>query len=181
MKSAAYLLSFGCLTSALCFVAEAASAQNPDYPGYLGVYVVEGNGGMRISNFIRNTPAAELAQQGNIARNDTITKLGGRPTRTLQELRVARNRIPEGKEAKMVLKSGNEYYHVWIGRSEATAAAVYGSAAPGSAAPGSPAPGADRFSKGARGEGDEGDFRDPKGTVDPPKSGGGEGEFRDKN
>ena len=112
-------------------------AQNPDYPGYLGVYVMEGNGGMRITNFIRNTPAAALARQGDIRTNDTIIKLGGRPTRTLSELRSARNLIPDGKEAKMILSSRGRTYHVWISRSEAVAAA-YGAA--GSAQPGAGAP-----------------------------------------
>lgn len=180
MRSAKYLLVFGILVS-LCSFAAPAVAQNPNYPGYLGVMVVEGNGGMLIRGFIRDTPAEMLAQDGNISRNDTIVKLGGRPTRTLQELRTARNRIPDGKEAKMVLRSGNDYYHVWISRSEAVAAAAapgsYGSAAPRSAAPAG-----DRFYKGGKGEGKEGDFRDAgSGGDDSPKSNGGDGEFRDKN
>ena len=110
------------LTVALSSLASFASAQNPDYPGYLGVYVQEGNGGMRITSFIRNTPAEALAKQGDISRGDTIVRLGGRPTRTLTELRAARNRIPDGKEAKMILASGGAMYHVWISRSEAVAA-----------------------------------------------------------
>jgi len=172
-----------------------ASAQNPNFPGYLGVYVVEGNGGMRITNFIRNTPAEGLALQGDIRRNDVIVKLGGRPTRTLQQLREARNRIPDGQEAKMVLYSGGQAYYVWIARSEAVAAAME----PGSPAPRMQAPGGDRFYKGGRGEGTEGDFRDargaggggddrgpsgrgPGGGRNPGSSGpsGGDGDFRDK-
>lgn len=183
MRTAKYFLLFGFLVS-LGGVASSAAAQNPDYPGYLGVMVVEGNGGMQIRGFIRNTPAEELAKDGNISRNDTIVKLAGRPTRTLQELRAARNRIPEGKEAKMVLRSGNELYHVWISRSEAVAAAAapgtYGSAAPRSAQPGSAAPAGDRFYKGGKGEGKEGDFRDIGSGDKSPTANPPEQEFRDK-
>lgn len=177
------LACVGIVSSASLFAAPAV-AQNPDYPGYLGVMVVEGNGGMLIRGFIRDTPAEMLAQDGNISRNDTIVKLGGRPTRTLQELRAARNRIPEGKEAKMVLRSGNDLYHVWISRSEAVAAAIapgtYGSAAPRSSQPGSAAPGGDRFFKGGKGEGKEGDFRDIGSGEKSSKSNSGDGELRDK-
>jgi hypothetical protein len=192
MRRAAFILTcVGLAWSTACFTAP-ASAQNPNYPGYLGVMVVEGNGGMLIRGFIRDTPAEMLAQDGNISRNDTIVKLGGRPTRTLQELRMARNRIPDGKEAKMVLRSGGEFYHVWISRSEAVAAAAapsYGSAAPRSNQPGSAAPragapaGGDRFFKGGKGEGKDGDFRDAgSGDDEAPKPGNnkGDGEFRDK-
>jgi len=160
---------------ALSSLASSASAQNPDYPGYLGVYVQEGNGGMRITSFIRNTPAETLAKQGDIRRGDTIVRLGGRPTRTLTELRAARNRIPDGKEAKMILSSGGAMYHVWISRSEAVAAAAAPGAS-GSAQPRSAAP--DRFYKGGAGEGDEGDFRDARGGAGAPAP--DEGEFRDK-
>jgi hypothetical protein len=189
MRRACFILSCVGLVLSTALAAGSASAQNPNYPGYLGVMVVEGNGGMLIRGFIRDTPAEMLAQDGNISRNDTIVKLGGRPTRSLQELRFARNRIPEGKEAKMVLRSGGELYHVWISRSEAMAAAAYGSAEPRSSQPGSAAPGAgapaggDRFFKGGKGEGKEGDFRDAgSGDDEAPKSGNnkGDGEFRDK-
>lgn len=190
MRRAAFILTCVGLAWSTLFAAGSASAQNPNYPGYLGVMVVEGNGGMLIRGFIRDTPAEQLAQDGNISRNDTIVKLGGRPTRTLQELRMARNRIPDGKEAKMVLRSGGEFYHVWISRSEATAAAaaLYGSAGPrsnqpGSAAPRAGAPAGDRFFKGGKGEGKDGDFRDAGSGDDEapkPSNNKGDGEFRDK-
>jgi hypothetical protein len=185
MRSAKYFLLFGWAVSICGLFAAPAGAQNPDYPGYLGVMVVEGNGGMQIRGFIRDTPAEMLAQDGNISRNDTIVKLAGRPTRTLQELRAARNRIPDGKEAKMVLRSGNEFYHVWISRSEAVAAAMapgsYGSAAPRSSQPGSAAPArGDRFFKGGKGEGKDGDFRDIGSGDKSPSANPPEQEFREK-
>jgi len=179
MRRALMILSCVGLVYSASIFAEPASAQNPNYPGYLGVMVAEGNGGMQIRSFIPDTPAEQLAMDGNIVRNDTIVKLAGRPTRTLQELRAARNQIPYGKEAKMVLRSGNDYYHVWISRSEAVAAAaVYGSANPGSAAPRSAAPmqaqqqqRPDRFKKGGKGEGTEADIRDLKPDTAPPTGG----------
>jgi hypothetical protein len=139
-----------------------ALAQNPNYPGHLGVFVVEGNGGMQITGFIRDTPAADLASQGGLSRNDTILRLGGKPTRSLGELKAARNRIPEGQEGKMILRGRNGTYHVWISRSEAVAASI--------------APGGDKFSSVAPGSGNEGeDFR-PKGGGEKQE----EGDFRPK-
>jgi hypothetical protein len=138
-----------------------AHGQNPNYPGYLGVYVVEGNGGMRISGFIRDTPAEELSLNGDMNRYDTIVRLAGRSTRSLNELRFARNRIPDGQEAKMILRTPQgDYYYVWISRSPAVAMSpgpggTYGSAAPGSGAP-------DRIQVGGQGQGGDQDFR-PKG------------------
>jgi hypothetical protein len=158
---------------ALSVCGNMAFGQNPNYPGYLGVMVVEGNGGMRINNFIPDTPAEQLAFEGGIGRYHTIVRLGGRPTRSLTELRSARNRIPDGQEAKMVLRTQQgDYYYVWIARSPAVAMmqapGTYGSAAPGSAAPGQGAP--DRFSVGGSGQGGEQDFR-PLGSGDNNEGG----------
>jgi hypothetical protein len=117
-----------------------AQAQNPDYPGYLGVYVAEGNGGMRITGFIDGTPADELAGAGEIDFNDTILSLNGRATRTLGQLKAARNNIPDGYEAKMVFRTSRGVVrHCWIGRSESTVL--------------SPNGGADRFSDAQDGTG----------------------------
>jgi hypothetical protein len=149
------------LTASLSASGNRVYAQNPNFPGYLGVYVVEGNGGMRITGFIRNTPAEQLAMDDGIFRNETIVRLAGRPTRTLSELKYARNTIPLDQEAKMVLRTPNGGYHyVWIGRSEPSVASpgpggTYGSAAPGAGAP-------DEFSEGGEGQGGNQDFR-PKG------------------
>jgi len=153
--------------SALTAGGKLAYGQNQNYPGYLGVYVVEGNGGMRINGFIADTPAEQLALDGGLNRYDTIVSLGGRFTRSLSELRYARNRIPEGVDAKMVLRTrqGN-VYHVWIGRSPAVAMAIapgqYGSAGPGAANPGAGAP--DRFYRGGDGQGDDQNFRPQAGA-----------------
>ncbi len=140
-------------------------AQNTDYPGYLGVYVVEGNAGMQITGFIRETPAESLADDGEISRGDTILRVGGRTTSTHRQLLDARNRIPVDKEAKMILRDrrGGTYY-VWISRNPA--AAAYGRAA------------ADAFRAGGRGTGDEGDFRDRPGAGEGDSE--NEGDFRDK-
>jgi len=145
-----------------------AYGQNPNYPGYLGVMVVEGNGGMRITNFIPDTPAEQLAFDGGIGRYHTIVRLGGRSTRSLSELRYARNRIPDGQEAKMILRSQQgDYYYVWIARSPAVAMmqapGSYGSANPGQGAP-------DRFYKGGTGQGGDQDFR-PRGAGDGDEGG----------
>lgn len=146
-------------------------AQNPDYPGYLGVRIVEANGGMRINSFIKDTPAAEASRLGDIERYDVITKLGGKSTRTLRQLLQARNRIPDGMEAKMILRSRRGYvYHIWISRNEAAAAAAALKDGPDVPL---------QFGKGGRGEGDEDeDFR-PKGGA--PKGGADDGgDFRPK-
>lgn len=125
--------------------ADRASGQNPNYPGYLGVYVMEGHRGMTITGFIPETPARVLAEQGSISRNDTIVRLAGLPTRTLYELRYARNCIPAGKEAKMLIREpSGGYYHVWISRSDAIAAAS----------------GPAEFRAGSEGVGSEPDVRD---------------------
>lgn len=159
-------------------IASRALADNPDFPGYLGVYVVEGNSGMQITSFIRDTPASQLSAAGEINTGDTIVRLAGRNTETLQALRQARNQIPMDKEAKMILRDrrGQSYY-VWISRNEAMAAA----AAPGSAAPGAPrgAAPADTFRSGGRGTGREGDFRERTFGNQPP-SGGRNSDLRDR-
>lgn len=177
----------------------AAQQANNQFKGYLGVYVVPAEGGMRISNFIRNTPAEMLSLQGDIARNHTIFKLGGLPTRSLNELRMARDRIPEGQEAKMLVRGPDGVYHVWISRNEGGggfATEYYpdgkygspaGSANPGSAAPGSGKPSGDFFYKGGVGEGEDDNFR-AKGSAAEPKAGApakspapaGDGDFRPK-
>ena len=152
--------------------ANLCQAQNADFPGYLGVYVVEGDDGMQITGFIRDTPAAGLAKQGGIRQNETITRLAGRPTRTLTELRKARNLIPLEKEAKMVLldRRGN-LKHVWISRNPPTYAG------PGRAAMAAP----DTFHEGGAGAGDEGDFRDKgDGEKEAPGKPDREGDLRDK-
>lgn len=118
--SLAGLLLFGLLAANV----NPANGQNPYFPGYLGVYVMNGDRGMTITGFIRNTPARALAEQGRLSRQDTILRLGGMPTRTLSELQSARNCIPPGKEGKMVLRDRwGGYYHVWISRSDSVAAA----------------------------------------------------------
>jgi hypothetical protein len=154
-----------CALLTLGMAARGAWADNPNFPGYLGVYVVESNGGMQITSFIRDTPAAALAASGEINRGDTIVRLAGRNTRTLQQLLQARNSIPMDKEAKMVLRDRfGQAYYVWISRNEPTAAA---------AAP------ADTFRRGGAGEGSEGDFRDRPGGAAAPGNDGGP-ELRDK-
>jgi hypothetical protein len=96
-------------------------ADNPDYPGYLGVYVAEGNGGMRITGFIPETPADYLSMDGAINRNDTILFLNGRATRTLSQLKNARNSIDLGEEGKMVFRTSRGVIrHCWIGRTDPT-------------------------------------------------------------
>jgi hypothetical protein len=170
-------------------VLQSASAQEPStqYKGYLGVYVVPTDGGMRIQRFIPDTPAEQLAQQGEIGKNHTIYKLGGMPTRSLTELRAARDRIPEGQEAKMLVRGPDGVYHVWISRNEGGYANQYypaegekfGRPNPGSAAP----PKGDYFYKGDVGEGNDQNFR-PKGSGAEPKAGSpapaAEGDFRPK-
>lgn len=157
------------LLSGLVFAAE-SRGQNQDYPGHLGVFVMPDNYGMQIQGFIRDTPAEALAQAGDLARRDTIVRLGGQRTRSLQELIWARNRIPEGKEAKMVMKDrSGGVYHVWIWRSDAVAMTPgpgFGRAQASSAPP-------VQMRVGGRGEGEEGDFRD-RGTQDgePNEEGG---------
>jgi len=128
---------------------------NDDYPGYLGVYVVEGNGGMTITGFIEDTPARALADSGEINRQDTIIKLAGKPTPTLKRLRQARNSFLPHQKARMVLQEPNgNRYHVWITRNAATAA---------DSRP------ADSFSAAQEGDGDGPD-------VAPIEGGEGEGE-----
>jgi hypothetical protein len=135
-----------------------AYGQNPNYPGYLGVFVVEGNGGMRINGFIPNTPAEELSLNSEMNRYDTIVKLAGRPTRSLSELRFARNQILDGHEAKMLLRTRQgDYYHVWITRSPAVVMSTGPGGTSSSAAPSQGAP--DRFKYGGTGQGGSQDIR----------------------
>ena len=152
------------LTAALSASGNRAYGQNPNYPGYIGVYVVEGNSGMRITGFIRDTPAADLAEGGILGRNDTIMRLAGRPTRTLSELRSARNRLDPEQEAKMIVrKPDGDVYHMWVSLSPPVVmsrnpnefGATSGSAAPPAAA--------DRIVPGGEGTGGDQDFR-PKGS-----------------
>jgi hypothetical protein len=153
-----------------CAAVGTATAQNQEFPGYIGVYVNEGNFGMQIANFIRQTPAARLANTGNISVGETIVRLAGMDTQTLQELRQARNRIPYGREGKMILRRPNGTFHtVWISRNEPVAAAPagrFGAAAPTAAAP-------DEFRAGSEGRGDnDPDIRDiPAGSA-PPRGDG---------
>ena len=144
-----------------------AYGQNPNYPGYIGVYVVVGNGGMRITGFIRDTPAAYLAEGGQLDRNDTIVRLAGRSTRTLTELRNARNNLDPDKFSKMIVRKANgDFYYLWVTVSPAVAMARNPND-PGSAnlsESAGPA-GADRIIPGGRGTGGDQDFR-PKTDED---------------
>lgn len=167
-----------CLGWFACFgLVATASGQNPDFPGYLGVYVVEGNSGMRITGFIEDTPAWELADLGGINRGDTIVKLGGRSTQTLSQLRSARNRIPLDQEAKMILRGPQGLYYVWISRSPAVAAMSLPQARAAA-----PADAGDRIMRGGRGEGNEGDFRPKGGAGSAPSAPNDDGgsDFRPK-
>lgn len=150
-----------CLAASLGAVSEAV-AQNPNYPGYLGVRVYGHRDGMQIRSFIRDTPAADLAARGDLQVYDVITKLGGRQTRSMNQLLAARDRIPDGQEAKMVLRSPDGFFHhVWISRNDAAVAAGVESAM--------------EFRSGGRGEGGSEDFR-LKGSDD----GSSGGDFREK-
>lgn len=136
-------LAFGALLAALVgniYLAPGIlRAQNPNYPGYLGVYVEENDGGMQIIGFILRTPAARLAALGELNRYDTIVKLAGHRTQSLAELRWARNTIPFGKEGKMVLRTPSDsFYFVWISRNRP---GVYGAVAPDEIRPGGVGPG----------------------------------------
>jgi hypothetical protein len=167
-----------------------AYGQNPNNAGYIGVYVVEGNGGMKITGFIQDTPAQALADDDGINRNDTIVKLGGRATRTLSELKYARNMIPQGQEAKMLLRNARGYYHVWISRSPPVAA-LDNPNEPTSTAVQGGAP--DNLSPGEEGLGGEKDFRPlggeeggsfgspaPKGSAPKAPKSDDDGDFRPK-
>jgi len=55
---------------------------------------------MEITQFIPDTPAAEFAATGQMRRGDIISRIGQFPTRTLQELRFARNKIPQAWKVK---------------------------------------------------------------------------------
>jgi hypothetical protein len=149
------LIWVGLASLAYFWQSEPALAQMPKYPGYLGVYVMEGHGGMFIQSFIRGTPAHTLATKGDISARDTIVRLGGRSTRTLGELLSARNRIPPGKEAKMVLRDEDgSLYHVWISRNRSAAATSTTGAA-------------DTFRSGAAGWGGDQDFRELDADLAP--------------
>lgn len=122
------------------------------HQGFLGVYVVPGDEGMMITQFIRNTPAYHLYQRNQLHRYDTIVRLAGRDVHTLYQLWDARDSIPPGKEGRMVLLSHRgEYYHVWIHPMH-----VRGGAA---AAPMAP----DRWSAPKFGRGEGADVRDAPG------------------
>ncbi len=154
-----------CLVAALGFVADAA-AQNPNYPGYLGVRVYGHQYGMQIRSFIRGTPAAELAARGELEVYDVITRLGGRQTRSMGQLLAARDRIPVGQEAKMVLRSPDGYYHhVWISRNGVPMPAGVESAM--------------EFRSGGRGEGGSENYR-MKGSDGGSDYGDSGGDFREK-
>jgi hypothetical protein len=149
IRSSILLASLLFLSPSLLF------AQDNDYAGYLGVFVVEGNGGMTITGFIDDTPAKALSENGEISRKDTIIKLAGKPTTTLKRLRQARNSFLPSQKARMVLQEPNgNRYHVWITRNPATAAA---------ARP------ADSFSRAHEGDGDGPD-------VVPVEEGDGDGD-----
>jgi hypothetical protein len=154
-----------CFVAALGVVAE-VSAQNPNYPGYLGVRVYGHRYGMQIRSFIRGTPAAELAARGELEVYDVITRLGGRQTRSMGQLLSARDDIPDGQEAKMVLRSPEGYYHhVWISRNEGAVAAGVESAM--------------EFRSGGRGEGGSENYR-MKGSDGGSDYGDSGGDFREK-
>lgn len=86
-------------------------------PGYLGVYVGVSRSGLPIVGFIPDTPAAALASAGVLRRGDVILRLGATNVSTVEELRRARALIPDGKEAKMVLRNNQgELYHVWVSK-----------------------------------------------------------------
>lgn len=150
------LLSISVISTATLFGENSLNAQNQQYPGYLGVNVQEDVDGMEIISFIPRTPAARLARQGEISEGDIIVKLAGRQTRTLQELREARSKIPVGSEGKMVLIDGSgNYFFVWIGRN-----------AGGNA--GSSSANADGVRRGGRGDGqNEPDIRSSRGAASP--------------
>ncbi|MCO6453975.1 MAG: hypothetical protein J5I93_01560 [Pirellulaceae bacterium] len=100
--------------------AEVGAAQdNPDFPGHLGVYVAPRFGGMEIQGFIPNTPASRMARTADLRRGDVILELDGSATPSMRRLLAARDGVPIGAEARMVLRSPRgEVYHVWIGRSQ---------------------------------------------------------------
>ncbi len=160
------------------FLATSVShAQNPNFPGYLGVYVLGDGEGMRIESFIPRTPAQRLAEAGGISRYDSILRLGGRPTRTLNELRNARDRIPMNMEAKMVLRDrSGDLYHVWISRNVAARPARAG--AYGAAPKALP----DNFRPGGRGEGGNENFRERTAPNLGDEGGGNDdgGDFRER-
>lgn len=93
--------------------------------GFLGVYVAEGDEGMLITDFIRNTPAYKLHERGDLDRFDTIVKLAGKKVRTLSQLKNARDSIPYGKEGRMVMIDQNgDSFHVWIRPARVSARAM---------------------------------------------------------
>lgn len=174
-ESIGVMVSVTLVAVAFAFATPAMShAQNPNYPGYLGVYVLPSGGGMRIDSFIPRTPAQELNAAGGIGHNDTILRLGGRATGSLAELRQARDRIPMNMEAKMVLRDrSGDIYHVWISRNVAARPARAGAA---------PKAMADTFRKGGRGYGGDENFRE-RTTPNLGDADGGnddEGNFRER-
>lgn len=175
----AWLLRLSAIAVLMTASTATALAQNPNFPGHLGVYVAEDGQGMQITGFIRNTPAARLGRTGAINSGDTIVTLGGRRTRTLEQLLNARNRIPGGQEAKMVLVDEfGDKYHVWISPGPRAAASVseFGEAEAPKSAP-------YEFKPGGKGTGDDKDFR-PIGDGEGDTDGGtdeGDGNFRPKS
>lgn len=123
--------------------------------GFLGVYVVPGDEGMMITQFIRNTPAYRLYQRHELHRYDSIVRLAGRDVHSLYQLWDARDSIPPGKEGRMVLLSQHgDYYHVWIRPMR-----LHGGVA---AAPMAP----DRWSAPKLGRGEGADIRDVPGQEE---------------
>jgi hypothetical protein len=133
-----------------------------EFAGYIGVNVVQdGLGGMQITGFLPDTPAATLHEAGEIRKGDSIVKLAGKQTRTLSQLKKARNDIPLDKEGKMVIKSRQGgYYFVWVSRKHPEG----GNAAFAAAAP-------DKMTFGGKGEGkDHGDLRPKGGSNQKPNN-----------
>lgn len=163
---------FRSMTAVLCMalfmgVATESFGQNPNYPGYLGVRVYGHRYGMQIKSFIPNTPAADLARQGGISRHDVITQLGNYRTRTMSDLLRARDQIPDGTEAKMVLRDTyGDYYFVWIGRNDEAVAA---------SSAGGPEP-AMSYRRGGSGQGNPSENYRPQGSS----GSGGSGNYRPK-
>lgn len=125
--------------------------------GFLGVYVVEGDRGMVITDFINGTPAYKLFRKGKIDVDYTIVSLAGQATDSLQDLREARDSIPKNKEGRLVFldDDGDEHF-VWINphRSGGGVAASPKGAAMSSG---------DDWSMPMRGNGsDQGNFRDAR-------------------
>jgi hypothetical protein len=110
---------------------------------------------MRITGFIRDTPAAELAESGVLSRNDTIVRLAGRSTRSLFELKAARNRLDPDRYAKMIVrKPDGDYYYMWV-----TVSPPVVTGRPGEVGSGASQGAADEIIPGGEGQGGTEDFR----------------------